>query len=145
MEIFRNLILSASVVAIFSTVVLNIINQENSLYEILKISCGLLMIIVVLNTLNGDFSLEIGEFDDLYKEYSSVSDDALTTAYGIEQSIIQENIETYILQTVGIDCKISLDENNEITTAYIDDSTKKEEISSLLGISLDKIEYIESR
>ncbi|MFI3227342.1 MAG: hypothetical protein R3Y09_08020 [Clostridia bacterium] len=145
MAFFENLLVSITVVAIFSAIVLNIVDEKNPQREIVKISCGLLMIVVLLNGLNNGFMLDFEEYQNFYTEYEDISNQATLTYSNIEMVAVQQDLENLILSEIGINCNVYFNENYEISCVEISDANRISELTEFLGISEDCIEYIESR
>lgn len=143
MNMLNNLLISVTIVSIFSTIILTIVSNENC--EIVKISCGLLMIIVILSSFRGGVAEEFLDFDSFYKEYEIISQNANENYQKIEEKLVKETLEQMIFEQIGIESEIFLNENYEITKILVLSDVEIEEISKILGISTDKIEYIESR
>ncbi|MFI3114845.1 MAG: hypothetical protein R3Y12_01720 [Clostridia bacterium] len=145
MELFRELVFSVTVVAIFSTIILSIVGEDNALREIVRISCGLLMIIVILTGVKGVYFVKIMEFENFYEEYEQITEEALINYANLERNLVKNNLEMLVLNQTGESSEVFLDENYEIIKIIVNSTEKITEISKLLGISVSKIEYIESR
>lgn len=145
MELFRELVFSVTVVAIFSTIILSIVGDDNALHEIVKISCGLLMIIVILTSVKSIYFSNLIDFENFYAEYNEITEQALLNYSQLERTLVKNNIELLILNQTGEICDVLLDENYEITKIFVNSNEKIQEISQIIGISTSKIEYIESR
>lgn len=141
----RNLLFSTTVVSIFSAIILTIVTQDNSQREIVKISCGMLMILVVLTTIKQGFRNDFLDFEDFYTNYEAIYDESLQAYSKIEQKLISSNLEEYVLTEIGVECEIYVGENLEILGGVCYETDKSLEISKLLGITQSSIEYIESR
>lgn len=145
MDFLINLLMSVTVVAIFSSIILTIVDEQNSQREIVKIACGMLMVVVILNGFNNGFSADLSSFENFYSDYEQISSDAQITYNEIEMDIVQSEVESLIFDEFSVNCTVYFNENYEITQVLVPDDSQISEISQFLGISENLVEYIESR
>lgn len=145
MSFLSNLVLSVVIVAIFSSIILTIVGSDNSQRELVKISCGLLMIIVFLNNFSKLSTIDFYDFDNFHSEYLEISIDASTNYAQIEKNLIKSELENLVFTQTDALCEITLSDDFEILNVLIFNQDKSLDICTLLGIPFDKIEYIESR
>lgn len=135
MEFIREILMSLTVVSIFSGIVIKL-SDEN---EVVKIACSMLMIIAIITPFNK--KIDFSEFEIGLKTYSQ--ENLYKTE--IEFDIIEKTLEEYLIENGNIIAKISIDESYNIQKVITENETDIEKISELLGINADKIEYIKSR
>lgn len=154
--IFKNIIMNVTIIAILSSVVIEL-TKKSALCETVRIACGMLMIIAVLSPLT---SVKIPSFSSLF----SMIDD-----YGISQSneyvqsendkLIQQNfksaLEEYVKnitlnQGLTCDVNISLSAENELQQiTIITDNIEFEQKNKIIdtikeNLGIDNIIFEES-
>lgn len=144
-NLIKQILLSVSIVSIFSTIILNIVGKDNPEYEIAKISCGLLMIIAIISPFKGNLIMSTSNFTDIYDFYKQQSMLAYESFDNLQKRAIKENIEQLIYNDLGYTCSIELDDDFNILKISSFDKVDVSEICKLLGISTQNFEYIESR
>lgn len=131
-----SILISLTIVSIFCSIILVITGEQNK--EIAKIGCGCLMIISVLSPITKIEAVELLDYK-YYEESANIK------TLNFENTYIIQNIEKLVLDELGIECTIDMDLDYVITKVYVKDDTKINELLELLGITQEKIEYIESR
>lgn len=144
-DLIKNVLISITCVTIFCTIILHLIGDDNPQKEIVKIACGCLMIIALFNPFYNVFDSEMPSFSDYYAQYNMVEVDINDEMMSYTISTVEIELENHIFNNYNIHCDISIDENYNILTVFVYENENINKISQILGISMDKIEYIESR
>ena len=144
-DLFKEILLSVTIVSVINVIILQIIGENNSQREIAKIGCGLIMIIAVIAPIKGGLDFSDVSFDDIYKDYEEKSQEAFLSYNEIEQVVVKENLQKLVFDQTGFECEISLSEDYEIESIKAPQDANTDEICEVLGISQYEIEYIESR
>lgn len=136
--IIKDLIITCTVVSIFSMIIMNIIGEDNPQKEIIKIGLGCVMIISLITKVKGS---DLSEIINIYDDFSGMTNISLEKSEEYQANYISQNLEKYVFESLGIECKIYFNSSYEMTKVILYDECL--EIYELLGIDKEIVEIRE--
>ena len=142
-EIIKEILVSVTVVSIFSGVVINLSCDKNR--EIVKLGCSMLMVIALISAFKEDINFDDFNLSKALEDYKEIASSATQDTKLLEKNMIKSDLENFVRQEINITCEVIIDDAYNIEKVLIYEDYDVKKIAELLGINQEKIEYIKSR